>query len=95
MKEKKFYIPSIVISAVAMVMFIFALPVESIAAGIVSLIISMRKRENYRIRAAVAIAIGAIVLSAAFLILIVVFSTKQGAASSNYWLLQLIFGKME
>lgn len=94
MNEKKFDVVSIIISAVAMLLSLFCFSVESIAAAVVSLVLSIRRKEKYRTGIAVVFSVIAIIGSIAFLAFMFYLSLKTGHSASDYWLIQLFFGKM-
>ena len=95
MKEKKFDVVSIIISAVAMVLSIFCFSVESVAAAVVSLVLSIRRKEKYRTGIAVVFSVIAIIGSIAFLAFMFYLSLKTGHSASDYWFIQLFFGRNE
>ena len=93
MIDRKFNVPLIIMSVAALGLGFISLSAESILLGIITIIASVKLREKYLIKIPVAICILAIVLSAAFLALLI-WHESQHMSSSDYWLMRLIFGKM-
>lgn len=95
MNEKKFDVVSIIISAAAMVLSFFCFSVESIAAAVVSLVLSRRRKEKYRTGIAVVFSVIAIIGSILFLAFLCYLSRKSGYSASDYWFIQLFIGRNE
>lgn len=93
MKEKKFDALSIIISAAALAFSFFSFSVEAIAAAVITLIICYRRKDRYRTKIAVIFSILAIIGSLSFIAFLCYVSRKSGYVASDYWLIQLIFGK--
>lgn len=95
MNEKRFDVLSIIISAAAMALSFFCFSVEAIAAAVIALIIACCRKDRYRTRIAVVFSILAIAGSVLFFVFLCYLSHKSGYAASDYWMIQLIFGRYE
>ena len=90
MNEKKFDIVSISISAIALALSFFAFSFEGTAAGIIGLVLAIKRRKNYRTKIATALAVFAIILGAGFFALLCYHDIKYGSMT-DYWLIELLF----
>ena len=90
MNDKKFLIPGIVVSAIALALSIFGFSVEALVLSIVSLIINLRKRQEFRIKIPVVL-IAAGVFPAVTEIIFMIWVGTSGSGSTGYWLFDLIF----
>ena len=90
MNDKKFYKPGIILSAAAVLLSFFCFSAESVIVGIIALIISLRKRDEYRIKIPVVLSVIAIVSSLAEIIGMIYMYLSMGA-TTDYWLFSLIF----
>lgn len=95
MNEKNIYIPSLIISIASILLGFFGFCAESVVTGVIALILAAKKSKTHFTKASIVIAVVSILISAIFLTFLIVTSANQNAASTNYWLIQLIFGKME
>ncbi len=93
MTERKFNIPLIIISILALALGLFGFSAESILLGVITIIFSVKMREKYLIKIPIAISIIAILGSGLFLSFLI-WQEVKGIGSTNYWLMRLIFGKM-
>lgn len=94
MTERKFNIPLIIMSAVALGLWFFGLPGESIVLAVITIIASVKLRSRYLIKIPIALSILAILISTAFLTFMIVHESR-GISSTDYWLMRLIFGRMK
>ena len=94
MTEKKFCVPAIIAAAAALILGIFSLPAESILLSAGVIIFSLAKHKKYRPLIPVIICALALLLSVSFISLHIHGETT-GTASSDYWLMRLIFGEMK
>lgn len=90
MNDKKFYKPGIILSAAAVLLSFFCFSAESVIVGIIALVISLRKRDEYRIKIPVVLSVIAIVSSLAEIIGMIYMYLSMGA-TTDYWLFSLIF----
>ncbi|MBQ8905054.1 MAG: hypothetical protein IJY85_01650 [Ruminococcus sp.] len=90
MNEKKFFVPGVLLSAAAVILAWFALPVESLVAAIVSLALNLKQKETRHVKIGVALAIIAILMAAVMLIYALWLGISQSGWVS-YWLFRLIF----
>lgn len=90
MNDKKFYKLGIILSAAAILLSFFCFSAESIIVGIIALILSIRKRDEYRIKIPVVLSAIAIVSSVAEIIGMIYMYLSMGA-TTDYWLFTLIF----
>ncbi|MBQ2824194.1 MAG: hypothetical protein IJF18_06430 [Oscillospiraceae bacterium] len=90
MNDKKFYKPGIIFSAAAVLLSFFCFSAESVIVGIIALVISLRKRDEYRIKIPVVLSVIAIVSSLAEIIGMIYMYLSMGA-TTDYWLFSLIF----
>ena len=90
MNDRKFYKLGIIISAAALALSFFCFSVESIIVGVIALIISLRKRDEYRVKIPVVLSVIAIVSSLAEIIGMICMYLSMGV-TTDYWLFTLIF----
>lgn len=91
MNEKKFFVPGMILSAVAVILAWFALPVESLAASIVSLILNLKRKDTRHVKIGVVLAIIAILMD----VVLLAYGLWLGFSQSrwvSYWLFRLLFG---
>lgn len=94
MTEKRFCVPAIIAACVAAVLGIFSLPAESIVLSIGVIIFSIVKKNKLRPLIPVIISVLALLISVPFLLLLI-HGEVTGTGTSNYWLMRLIFGKLQ
>lgn len=94
MTEKRFCVPAIIAAGVAAVLGIFSLPAESIVLSIGVNIFSIVKKNKLRPLIPVIISVLALLISVPFLLLLI-HGEVTGTGTSNYWLMRLIFGKLQ
>ncbi|MBP5363260.1 MAG: hypothetical protein J6Y71_09615 [Ruminococcus sp.] len=94
MTEKRFCVPAIIAAGVAAVLGIFSLPAESIVLSIGVIIFSIVKKNKLRPLIPVIISVLALLISVPFLLLLI-HGEVTGTGTSNYWLMRLIFGKLQ
>ena len=94
MTEKRFCVPAIIAASVAAVLGIFSLPAESIVLSIGVIIFSIVKKNKLRPLIPVIISVLALLISVPFLLLLI-HGEVTGTGTSNYWLMRLIFGKLQ
>lgn len=93
MNEKKFSIPIIVMSVIALAASFFCFCVEGGVLGIATIIVSMKKRDKYLVKIPIALAVIAVAFAIGMLMLFI-SQSRKGMPATSYWFLQLLFGKM-
>ena len=93
MTERKICIPAVIAAAAALAHGIFVMPVESIVLSIGVIIFSIVRRRKYRPLIPVIIAALALLIAASFLAFLIK-GEVSGMASTDYWFMRLLFGKM-
>lgn len=93
MTDKKICIPAMITALAALVMSFFGLVTGGIILSAGTMIFSIAKRKKYRAAAPVAVSVLALLISAAFLAILIA-GEVTGTASTDYWLMRLIFGEM-
>lgn len=93
MIERKFSIPLILLAAASFAVGFFGFSVEGIVLAVITIIISVKKREKYLIRIPIAVCIATIAVAGAFIAFMIYTGTKGGY--NSYWLMRLIFGTPE
>ncbi len=89
MEKQKFYVIGIVTGVITFLLGFFMAPIESMVLGIVSLIINIRKKSEYRIRIGSAFTIAGMLIGALVLIFDLWMKWK-GVGSTDYWLFKLM-----
>lgn len=90
MDRRTFYITGIILGVVTFLLNFFALPVECIGVGIISLILNLKKRKSHRILIGMILTILGVIGSIVWLAFMIhIGITGQGEFS--YWLFQLLF----
>ncbi len=92
MNEKKFSIPLIIMSVIALAASFFCFCVEGSVLGLVTMIVSTKKREKYFVKIPIALSVIAVVFGLLMLMIFISHSVK-GISTTNYWFIQLLFGK--
>lgn len=90
MDKRKFYVVGIVAGVITFLLDFFALPVESIIVGIVSLVLNIRKRKEYRTLIGIILTILGIIGSIGFLVFLFQMEA-DGLGETSYWLCRLLF----
>ncbi len=92
MNEKKFSIPLIIMSVIALAASFFCFCVEGSVLGLVTMIVSTKKREKYFVKIPIALSVIAVVFGL-FMLMIFISHSVKGISTTNYWFIQLLFGK--
>lgn len=93
MTEKKFNVLLTVMAVVSFVLCaVLSFPVEGIVLGLITIIISLRKREQYRVLIPCIVSAVGIALGLGFLIFLIWTNLESGIATSDYWFIKLISG---
>lgn len=88
--KREFYKAGIVFGAASLILGFLAVPIESIVLAVVALILSILKRNTYRIKVGVILAVLGLLESVPFLVFLIYLGvTKQGAL--DYWFFELLF----
>lgn len=90
MNEKKFDVLSISISVVAFLLSFTAFSIEGVAAGIIGIVLAVKRKARYRTKIAMLLSVIAIILGAGFFALLCYHHIKYGSMT-DYWLINLIF----
>lgn len=93
MKEKKFDIVSITISAFSFFLGFFGMSLEGVIAGVIAIILSIKRKDVYRTKIAIVVSIIAIIISVGFFAFLCYHHLKYNS-TTDYWLFELLFGKM-
>lgn len=92
MNEKKFSIPIIVMSVIALAASFFCFCVEGGVLGIATIIVSMKKRDKYFVKIPIVLSVIAVAFGI-FMLMIFISHSLKGISTTNYWFIQLLFGK--
>lgn len=93
MTERKFNIPLILLAAASFAIVFFGLPVEGMVLALITIIISVKLRKKYLIKIPIAVCIVTIAVAGALIAFMIYTGTK--GSYNSYWLMQLIFGRIE
>lgn len=92
--ERKFNIPAVTVSAIAVLLGFFCFSVEAVAAGILGIYLTLRKKDTHLIKLPLFLSILAIIGSIIFIIIVIIDCVKHNSTNS-YWLYSLLFGSPE
>lgn len=93
MNDKKFDALSIVVSVSAFLLSLTAFSIEGIVAGIIGIVLAVKRKAKYRTKIAMVFSVIAIILGAGFFALLCYHHIKYGMMT-DYWFFELLFGKM-
>lgn len=89
--ERKFNIPAVAVSVIALLLSFFGFSVEAIAAGALGLFMTLKKKDTHLIKLPIFLSILAITGSIIFIIINIIICVKYNSTNS-YWLYSLLFG---
>ena len=94
MTEKKFHIPSMLVSILALILGLTGLSIESIIVAIIAIVFSLKKKETHLIKINIVTSVIAILSAIVMFALILFISTNYGLDPSFFHkgILDLIFG---
>ncbi len=94
MTEKKFHIPSMLVSILALVLGLTGLSIEGIIVAVIAIVFSLKKKETHLIKINIVTSVIAILSAIVMLALILFISTNYGFDPSFFHkgILDLIFG---
>ena len=94
MTEKKFHIPSMLVSILALVLGLTGFPIEGIIVAVIAIVFSLKKKETHLIKINIVTSVIAILSAIVMFALILFLSINYGFESSYFHkgILDLIFG---
>lgn len=94
MTEKKFHIPSMLVSVLALVLGLTGLSIEGIIVAIIAIVFSLKKKETHLIKINIVTSVIAILSAIVTFALVLFISTNYGFDPSFFHkgILNLIFG---
>lgn len=94
MTEKKFHIPSMLVSVLALVLGLTGLWIEGIIVAIIAIVFSLKKKETHLIKINIVTSVIAILSAIVMFALVLFISTNYGFDPSFFHkgILNLIFG---
>lgn len=90
MDKRTFYRWGIGLGVISFLLGFFALPVEGIVVGIVSLFMNLRKRKEHRILIGMIFTVLGLAGSIAFLAFLI-YGEMAGIGETSYWFCRLLF----
>lgn len=91
MDKRTFYGLGIVLGVLTFLLDFFALPVESIVVGAISLVLNFKKRKENRILIGMVFTILGLIGAISFLVWLI-YTEVTGLGESSYWFCRLLFG---